>query len=160
MLLSANDLITTTQLLPGILELSQAHNPEAGWTLGQDTYKRDQQGLAINSVQSRSEEQIHIHVCPIGTTAQTLRDTLSHRKYSDYVTLADVPTVPDVQCRVAPQRGIPISGVAQTIKDFLAKPSVAACDSYVGAGVITDNNDYTWMCISTARGAAEYVFCH
>jgi hypothetical protein len=160
MLLSANDLITTTQLLPGILELSQAHDPEGGWTLGQDTYNRGQQGLAINSVQSRSEEQIHIHVCPFGTTSQGLRDTLSHQKYSNYVSLADVPGFSNLQCRVAPQRGIPITDVARSIKDFIAKPPSTECDYYVGAGVLTDNNDFTWMCISTARGAAEFVFCH
>ncbi|KAK9371920.1 uncharacterized protein V1513DRAFT_453960 [Lipomyces chichibuensis] len=98
MLLNAGDLITSTQLLPGILQLNNAPDSDGGWRLGQQvfqqghpgqTYNRERGSLAMNSVATRSEEQVHIHVCD--NPASKIRDKLSSLWRDNYRTLQSVP---------------------------------------------------------------------
>ncbi|KZF20400.1 hypothetical protein L228DRAFT_240923 [Xylona heveae TC161] len=159
MLLNSHLLVTTTQLIPGILELDQAPDPDGGWRLAQENYDRAAGALAMNSVASRTEEQIHIHLCV--PQKQTIRDILSGLDRADYTKLKYVPGLPngwDMVCRVSPTQGSPIN-VASTIETFLS--TAGGCNPYfAGAGVMTDSNDYTWACITTTATATEKVFCY
>lgn len=160
-------LITTSQKLPGILQLDQAPEPDKGWQLGQETlkhpdksvkYTRARGALAMNSVATRTEEQIHIHVCDNPTS--NLRRDLSKLLRSDYANLAPVPGY-SMWCQVAPFSGTNIN-VAARIFDYLATiPHLAAsCDKYkIGAGLITDTKDYSWACVTTGDVSAEELFC-
>ncbi|KAK9321252.1 hypothetical protein V1517DRAFT_374887 [Lipomyces orientalis] len=173
MLLNAGDLITTTQQLTGILQLNNAHDPDGGWRLGQQLFQQGHAGinraagsLAMNSVATRSEEQVHIHVCNNPTSH--LRDTLSSLWRGNYGTLQSVPLTSgfkpgsEMSCRVSANKGEVIN-MARDINDYLgshASPPASCGAYYVGAGVITDANDYTWACVTTGTRSAEELFCH
>ncbi|KFY48868.1 hypothetical protein V495_00959 [Pseudogymnoascus sp. VKM F-4514 (FW-929)] len=174
MLLNSRTLITTTKLIPGILELDQVKDSDGGFRLGQEVlqqnikYSRDTGALALNSVATRNEEQIHIHLC--NTQTDKLRDLLSKLKRSDYDKLKSVtlPT-PDfkpgfaMSCRIASIPGT-IVDVARDINNYLQttvlKPPQSCDQYYVGAGVITDKYDHSWACVTTGTRAAEELFCH
>ncbi|KAK9242115.1 hypothetical protein V1506DRAFT_548545 [Lipomyces tetrasporus] len=167
MLLNARDLITTTQQLPGILQLNNARDPDGGWRLGQQTYNRARGSLAMNSVATRSEEQVHIHVCDI--PASKIRDKLSSLWRGNYATVQSVPLTTaegfkpgsEMSCRVSPNNGAVID-MARDIDRYLGSlVTPQSCAAYyVGAGVITDANDYTWACVTTGTRSAEELFCH
>ncbi|KAK9327448.1 hypothetical protein V1520DRAFT_283414 [Lipomyces starkeyi] len=177
MLLNAGDLITTTQLLPGILQLNNAPDPDGGWRLGQrvlqqghsgQTYNRVRGSLAMNSVATRSEEQVHIHVCD--NPVSKIRDKLSSLWRGNYGTLQPVPLTTaegfrpgsEMSCRVSPNSGAVID-MARDISGYigsLVAPPASCAAYYVGAGVITDANDYTWACVTTGTRSAEELFCH
>lgn len=163
-------LITTSQKLPGILQLDQAPQPHLGWQLGQYIlkhpnpdpavkYTRASGSLAMNSVATRTEEQIHIHVCDNPTS--NLRQDLSKLLRSKYTTWELVPGY-SLWCQVAPFSASDID-VAAIISDYLTTiPHLSAsCDKYkVGAGLITDSHDYSWACVTTGTTSAEELFCH
>ena len=66
MLLENQQLITTNWPVTGIERLQDLDlDADKGWSFAQGHYKRSTQALAMNSMVSRSEEQIHIHVCDI-----------------------------------------------------------------------------------------------
>lgn len=168
---SGGDLITTTQLLPGILQLNTAPEADAGFQLGQKTlrsghptryYSRQNGTLAMNSVSTRSEEQIHIHLCE--NVASLTRDLLSGVNRSDYKLLNRVKIPPGLQpdsamyCRVSSSPGTNID-VAPDILHVLS--FTKACDLYnVGAGLLTDRHDYSWSCVTAGNRSAEGIFCH
>ncbi|KAK9369489.1 hypothetical protein V1509DRAFT_652245 [Lipomyces kononenkoae] len=168
MVLNDRDLITTTQKLTGILQLNTAPDPDGGWRLGQQNIKRASGSLAMNSVATRSEEQVHIHVCDI--LSSKIRDKLSSLTRSSYGSLQSVPLTAaegfkpgsEMSCRVSPNKGAVVD-VARDINSTLAglRPPPANCAAYyVGAGVITDSNDYSWSCVTTGTRSAEELFCH
>ncbi|KFY76465.1 hypothetical protein V499_03887 [Pseudogymnoascus sp. VKM F-103] len=174
MLLNSRTLITTTQLVPGILELDQVKDSDGGFRLGQQVlqqnlkFSRVYGALALNSVYTRNEEQIHIHLCDVQMSK--LRDLLSSLKRSDYNTLSSV-TLPTtdfkhgsaMSCRIASAPGT-IIDVARDLNHYLQSTVAKApqsCDQYyVGAGVITDWYDHSWACVTTGTRSAEELFCH
>jgi hypothetical protein len=166
------DLITTTQLLPGILELQSADDPDGGFRLGQDTlrtgfpgqqYTRASGTLSMNSVVTRSEEQIHIHLCD--TVSSKLRNILSGLTRSDYSDLKaiDSSTLAHnaaLSCRASPSKGADVN-VARDIAQHISKIQAGSCSlARIGAGVITDIHDYSWSCVTTGERAAESIFCY
>ncbi|KAK9481754.1 hypothetical protein V1527DRAFT_478632 [Lipomyces starkeyi] len=117
----------------------------------------------MNSVSTRSEEQVDNPVSRI-------RDKLSSRWRDNYRTQQPVPLTTaegfrpgsEMSCRVSPNSGAVID-MARDINGYLGSlvPPPASCAAYyVGAGVITDANDYTWACITTGTRPAEELFCH
>jgi hypothetical protein len=163
MLLGKHDLITTSQRMPGILELGQATHPNEGWLLGQQNYDKKTQALTMNSVATRTEEQIHIHICPIvqGHQSASTRQILSQLQRKDYTaqskSVSAVPPGSEMSCRVVAKEGDPID-IGREIVRYLNSGS--SCEAYVGAGVMTDNNGWTWGCVTTGHTAAETIFCH
>ncbi|KAJ6120328.1 hypothetical protein N7523_004608 [Penicillium sp. IBT 18751x] len=149
-LMSSGSLMTTTQLIPGIRELSI----EDPWEWGQQLYARGSQALAINSARTRSQEQIHMHICPINQATQTYLDNLDH---TNYQSLTKIPGKP-WYCRANQNKGQPISGVTADTQSRLASGQV--CVDYVGAAVIVDSRDRTWACVTYDEDTTEYVFCH
>ncbi|KFZ23391.1 hypothetical protein V502_02133 [Pseudogymnoascus sp. VKM F-4520 (FW-2644)] len=176
MLLNSRTLITTTQQVRGILELDQVKDSDGGFRLGQQVFQQNIKfdratgALALNSVATRNEEQIHIHVCGIGIKTSKLRILLSKLKPTDYNTLKPVTLSPPdfitgsaMSCRISPTPGA-IIDVARDINNYLQSTVAKApqsCDQYyVGAGVITDTNDHSWACVTTGTRSAEELFCH
>lgn len=166
--LGGGDLITTTDLIPGILQLSSAADVDGGFRLGQDTLNnrgiRGTGTLAINSVSTRSEEQIHIHVCDHPGSA--VRGILDELRRDDYKTTSsvDLSALPEpsaaMSCRASPNRGEDIN-MGRDIVDWLTQyAGTTTCAQYdVGAGVIVDSNDHSWACITTGHRASERLFC-
>jgi CDP-diacylglycerol pyrophosphatase len=122
---------------------------EDPWTFGQSLQR---EALALNSVQSRDEEQIHIHVC---TGNSGVKKRLSSLDPEDYKTLQEVPKT-SWKCRVNPKVGGTINGVTAEIRTAI---HFASCKEEVGAAVIVDNDDRSWMCIAEEWGAIEHTFC-
>jgi hypothetical protein len=172
MVLSQGDLMTTTELIPGILELQNANDPDGGFRFGQDTlrnghpkqtYSRGTGTLSMNSVVTRSEEQVHIHLCD--KPSSKIRDILDTKWRGAYGSLASVDLSSlgtantAMSCRVSPTKGADVN-VARDIMQYQANIQQGSCDLYfMGAAVITDSNDYSWSCITTGRRAAEQLFC-
>ncbi|PKY05260.1 hypothetical protein P168DRAFT_304293 [Aspergillus campestris IBT 28561] len=151
-LLHDHKLITTSHHTPGILDL---HGDNRGWELGQIVFatgtvsSRADGALAMNSVHSRSEEQVHIHVCdrPVSVFRTYLNGIASPAAYTQGLTPMDFDQLGfqkhSVLCR-AQKTGL---------------SSAAPCAwYYVGAGLITDQKGYTWGCVTTT-GSAEFLFC-
>ncbi|CAG7916576.1 unnamed protein product [Penicillium olsonii] len=166
--LGSGNLITTTQLIPGILQLQTAADIDGGFRLGQDTINaqqaRDSLALAMNSVSTRSEEQIHIHLCD--STNSGIRGILDQLDRNKYRTSQSVPLAAlhksnsAMNCRVSPNSGVDINmgrDVVEWLKQYQGSNDCAQYD--VGAGVITDSSDYTWACVTTGHRAAENLFC-
>lgn len=173
MLLNSRTLITTTKRVPGILQLDQVKDSDGGFRLGQQVLQQKKKftrrtgALALNSVATRKEEQIHIHVCDIQTSK--LRNFLTTLKRTKYNKLSSVtlptkfPLGSAMSCRVSSAPGA-IIDVARDVNNYLQSTVAKApqyCDQYyVGAGVITDKHDYSWACVTTGTKAAEELFCH
>ncbi|KAK7184366.1 hypothetical protein PSPO01_09400 [Paraphaeosphaeria sporulosa] len=167
-LLRGNDLITTTKHIPGILQLGSDND---GWQMGQTQLAkgvkvaaglatRETGALAVNSVLVRSEEQIHIHVCYLKTSK--FRDYLSSQVPSKFTQLSPLQThftdYPTVQCIASQKKGDSSMDVARITAGYLIGKT---CDKYsVGAGLIIDKNDISWVCMTTTgKGSAEGLFC-
>lgn len=176
-LLNAHELISTPRVIPGIVELGTEN---AGWRLGQEllsgnniTVKgsvatRANGALAVNSVHQRDQDQIHIHVCDANSSA--LRTYLSTKvRREDFPpSKAPLPLPTDfghnfpkgsVLCQAAANKKDDAIDVAQVANNYIT--SANKCDKdYVGAGLITDTNDYSWVCLTTDKTSpASVLFC-
>lgn len=165
-------LITTIDQVAGILQLG---SDNGGWQFGQtllaggvsqggSTFKRDVGTLAVNSVNTRDQEQIHIHVC--NNPGSKLRSYLSSATRGQYQTLTQIPdditgAFPKgtVFCQASQAKGASNMDVARITTDYVNSLHTACEKDNVGAGLITDNNDYSWVCITTGSHAAEQLFC-
>lgn len=161
-LLHARTLITTPHLLPGILQLGTDNN---GWKLGQIALSTGKVSsvsagtLAMNSVTSRTEEQIHIHVCDRPTSVfQQYLDKKNAAHYSQ-LTAIDFDQLGfqknSIQCQALKTKNF---DMAKLTSDYLNKLGAGCAKYHVGAGLITDKQGYTWGCITT-QGSAEFLFC-
>ncbi|KAJ6119537.1 hypothetical protein N7523_003817 [Penicillium sp. IBT 18751x] len=145
-LLPAGDLISTTQLMPGILEL----NSDEPWQFGQSQYSRKSQALAINSVFRRTQEQIHVHVCPANTMTQGVLDNLNPANFQKMSQVNGYPWL----CRAA---AFPIKDVTYDIQAQIKNPMF--CKDYIGAAVVDDNKGRTWACVTTDAQGTQAIFC-
>ncbi|KAF9891677.1 hypothetical protein FE257_003689 [Aspergillus nanangensis] len=160
-LLHDKTLITTSHRIPGILELGADNR---GWQLGQLALKQgegstfDHGTLALNSVTSRTEDQVHIHVCD--RPSSLLRDYLDKQMPGDFQSLKATDfegagfSKQEVRCQAAKTAQF---NMAQLVTNYLM--SLSPCDNFhVGAGLVNDKSGNTWGCI-TPHGSAEYLFC-
>ncbi|KAB8200765.1 hypothetical protein BDV34DRAFT_204071 [Aspergillus parasiticus] len=161
-LLHSKTLITTPHLLPGILDLGPDNN---GWRLGQITLLTgqfsswDDGTLAMNSVTSRTEEQIHIHVCDRPTSV--LRKYLEQKDAVHYSSLTPMDfdqlgfQKDSVHCQAAKTKDF---DMAKLVSDYLNTLGAGCAKYHAGAGLITDKYGNTWGCVTT-QGSAEFLFC-
>ncbi|KAJ5716196.1 hypothetical protein N7493_008107 [Penicillium malachiteum] len=169
MINARNDLMTTTYLIPGILQLHQIPDYWVGFNLAQNTVRKNQGNtgtLALNSVASRTEEQIHIHLCNNGN--KNVRDVINGLDPAKYKTLATVDiskAMPGyaMQCRVSSQKDANIIDQGGDILSHLQTLSTDHgpdnCAQYhVGSGFMIDNSGLAWSCVTTS-GSAEKIFC-
>jgi len=155
---STNDpLITTTEFLPGILQMRASH--ERGWTYAQEWYKPAYQALFLNSPRSRKMEHIHIHVCKNRNL-----DTVNHLSDEDIKSssrLVQTLKDPELYC-LGVNHSVTISNFAGALSNFLASPpsqTPPICKDLVGAGILQDHHDRTWACATTHRKGPEEKFC-
>ncbi|SPO06930.1 uncharacterized protein DNG_09624 [Cephalotrichum gorgonifer] len=81
-LLEKDHLVTTTEKLPGILEMKDTH--DEGWIFAQEHRPNPgSDAVWINSVYARQMEQVHIHSCPRNsqTAAMLAKETIKSDKH-------------------------------------------------------------------------------
>ncbi|CEN60908.1 hypothetical protein ASPCAL07579 [Aspergillus calidoustus] len=161
-------LLTTNAPIPSILDLQTKHSALApfGWEFGQTQKISDpaSQALVINSAHSITENQIHMHTCPVNSEMLKRLTELStnpgpaHFSNLVSVTLPGPSGVLPVYCRTMQQKDTPVEGkqVSGDINEVMQKE----CKYYVGAAVMRDSNGYTWDCITADSQSTEYHrFC-
>lgn len=111
-----------------------------------------------NTVSTRSEEHVYIHVCDHpGSTVRSILDKLHLDNFKTTLSV-DLSLLPKpsatVSCWASPNKG-------RDIVDWLTQYSgTTSCAQYdVGAGVIVDGNGYAWTCIITGHRATATLFC-
>ncbi|KAL2833955.1 hypothetical protein BJY01DRAFT_259763 [Aspergillus pseudoustus] len=160
-------LLTTNEPIPNILEL-QKHSllSQYGWDFGQTQKISDpsSQALVINSAHSITENQIHMHTCPINNDMlKALTDLSTNPGPAKFNTLTSLslpgpPGVSQVYCRAMQQKDTPVGG--QQVSTDINEVKGKECEYYVGAAVIRDSNGYTWDCITADSQSTEYHrFC-
>ncbi|KAH6604784.1 hypothetical protein Trco_006491 [Trichoderma cornu-damae] len=152
-------LITTTDLLPGILEMANdASRYEEGWDFAQKNHDPSSQALALNSVRSRTHEQFHIHICPKPTSKDPRAyGILSKAALNPTNKLKAIAGYNDLFCMSVEKGKGPIKGFATAIHDFLGEKKV--CDGLAGAGIIRDAGDNTWACVTSNKDGPLAYFC-
>ncbi|KAH6893009.1 hypothetical protein B0T10DRAFT_604280 [Thelonectria olida] len=145
-------LITTTELIPGILEMSHRKRDE-GWYFAHTRWLPDHQALALNSVRVRKQEQVHIHMCHRNAT--TSRE-LTGLDAAQYPSLRPLPHDEEMWCLATSGT---LNRFATTVNDFLGSHK-KICPQRVGAGVIQDGNGNTWGCVTTNTAGPISRFCH
>jgi hypothetical protein len=148
-------LVTTTDILPGILEM--ARNPgryEEGWIFAQRQYTPKNEALALNSQRSRTHEQFHIHLCK--KPQHKVYDILSTASPNPSGQLKPVKGHEDLYCMSTPQA--PLKGFATAIRDALGQYK-KICKELAGAGLIQDNRGNIWGCLTTDPQGPEPAFC-
>ncbi|KAL2826867.1 hypothetical protein BDW59DRAFT_144861 [Aspergillus cavernicola] len=160
-------LLTTNEPIPSILDLQKHPSlSQYGWDFGQSQKISDpnSQALVINSAHSITENQIHMHTCPINSDMlKALTDystNLGPAVFNKltYVSLPGPSGVSPVYCRAAQQKNTPVGG--QQVSDDINEVMGRECKYYVGAAVVRDSNSYTWDCITADSQSTEYHrFC-
>lgn len=141
---TAHNLITTTEHVPGILELSNApQRYDAGWVFAQEHYNPQREALALNSFRARTHEQIHIHVCPRNSNLPGILSKETPNFSNRFVPLLNDP---QVHCITVLSSTV-LRNFATNIVSFLSTTS--ECPKLVGAGIIQDSQGvYTWGCVT------------
>ncbi|KAL7922736.1 hypothetical protein ACQKWADRAFT_320674 [Trichoderma austrokoningii] len=161
-------LITTTDLLPGILEM--ADHPtiyKDAFNFAQEPkhFDVERKALVLNSVRSRTMEQFHIHVCNRPTAgfpralARLDTATLNPSK-----TLVEIPPKnkddPRLWCMGVAQGKGPVTGFVEAIEELLHRGGKnPICRGRAGAAVIQDNKKRRWGCVTDNREGPLPYFC-
>ncbi|KAL6906740.1 hypothetical protein GGI43DRAFT_395592 [Trichoderma evansii] len=162
-------LVTTTDLLPGILEMAHNSGRYGGaFDFAQEKYDPTKQALALNSVRSRTMEQFHIHMCPKpqkGTKILKRLEKATPTSYMKYIPTLN-PGDPNLWCLGVKGKG-PIKNFVETIGKELAqlakidpktqKPFI--CEGLASAAIIQDGHLNTWGCISENKDGPIGDFC-
>jgi hypothetical protein len=151
---SAN-LISSTVLNTGIENINQMPDKNEGWLLGLSHINTATQALTMNSVETRSRNEIHIHLCNKNIAASNRLGTLDPKKYSIF-TFIQVIGTSGWYCE-ATAKGTQLDPSSNFVKWLSTNPQVNI--NKLGIGLLTDtHNNYIWTCIST-YGVAEQIFC-
>jgi hypothetical protein len=149
-------LISSTVLNTGVEELGKLSDKDGGWELGMNNMAHKTQALAMNSQHSRTHNQVHIHICPKHSAAETVLSGLDRGKYKNISPVprsaAWPPNGVDVYCEVK-DKPTPSSSVVNWL------PSSSADKTRVGIGLLTDTNGHWWTCASVGGSAEHGVFC-
>lgn len=149
-------LVTTTDLLPGILEMAKDPSRyEEGWDFAQEHYNPREQALALNSVRSRTHEQFHIHICKKPGKTDRALAILETAKHNPTKHLIEVGK--DLYCMTVEKGNGPVKGFVAAIQEFLKKGTV--CDGLAGAGIIRDSHENLWACVSGNSAGPLAEFC-
>ncbi|KAM6482040.1 hypothetical protein HDV62DRAFT_361900 [Trichoderma sp. SZMC 28011] len=166
-------LVTTTDLLPGILEM--ANNPsryEVGWKFAQGNYDRKTQALALNSVRSRTHEQVHIHVCekPDVTSKEPrileILDNIPKKDHNYSKHFKQVANHDDLYCRTI-EAGYPggdvfydvLEGIKEVLDNKALNVDGKICHDFAGAGIIRDSHYNMWACVTGNSKGPLDLFC-
>lgn len=160
-------LATPNQPIRNILDLQM--NPNLApltWNFGQTVADLSTTGLAINPARTVTQDQVHMHICPVNSNMQGALAKLTYQSYSSLnaVQLNGAFSMfangkpNQMWCQVAPSKTSNIAGsdVDKAIRSVLAMPGI--CDYQVAAAMIKDTNGYTWACVTADRSDAEHRF--
>lgn len=142
-----SNLITSPVLNTGVEHLQDMPDKDDGWILGLSQLTPVTEALAMNSKNSRSRNQIHIHLCNKNQNAEGALAGLDN-----YKTFTRVSN--NLVCEVV--TGVP--KVSTNVVAYLRTQSADYVDR-AGIGLLYDRHGRLWNCISEG-GAAEYIFCH
>lgn len=161
-------LVTTTDLLPGILEMLNNPGKYGGaFDFAQDHYNPKTQALALNSVRSRTMEQFHIHMCPRpakGTKVLPRLDKATPASSSNMQFIPKTkPDDPNLWCLGVKGKG-PIKNFVQAINAQLQKidpktKKPLICKGLASAAIIQDSHLNTWGCVSDDPKGPIGNFC-
>ncbi|KAI5456989.1 hypothetical protein BGZ63DRAFT_365686 [Mariannaea sp. PMI_226] len=160
----ADRLVTTPKPMAGIFEMVATKNQDfsnKGWLYAQTQYDFDGEALALNSYRARTQEQVHIHVCPIN---KDMKKLLSNERVPDGGKLVQLEQDKTMFCFVRTQ-GRPAATFAQSLREFfdskryLESPEADVCPRFVGAGIMRDDRGNTWACATTNRQGPLPKFC-
>lgn len=154
-------LITASILIPDILDLQEHHGVlrDAVWEFGQTVYIPGTQALAINPAHSKTQDQVHMHVCPANSAVKNGLTTLSTTCVTCYSNLTPVNVAGiSMWCRAEQAKASSIDGVSDDIDKVLAMHGV--CPYFVGAAVVRDGNGYTWSCVTADNQDTEHRVCY
>ncbi|KAK7177840.1 hypothetical protein PSPO01_16113 [Paraphaeosphaeria sporulosa] len=162
-LLNAHELISTSRVIPGIVELGPEN---VGWRLGQELLSgnnitlnglvatRANGALAANSVHQRDQDQIHIHVCDANSSALTTYPSSKVRR-EDFPPSGAASRLPtafglrfpkgSVLCQAAANKNDDTIDVDHVANNYITRANKCDKAYYVGAGLTTDTNDYSWL---------------
>ncbi|EPS26528.1 hypothetical protein PDE_01465 [Penicillium oxalicum 114-2] len=160
-------LATPNQPIRNLLDLQMSPSlASLAWDFGQSVADLSTTGLAINPARTVTQDQVHMHICPVNPNMQSALAKLS---YQTYFTLNPVQLngpfsifangAPNkMWCQVTPSKTSAITGteVEKAIDSVLNMPGV--CSYQVAAAMIKDTNGYTWACVTADRGDAEHRF--
>ncbi|CAN6646580.1 hypothetical protein TRVA0_021S02344 [Trichomonascus vanleenenianus] len=163
--LAGGNIATVNLPIPNILDLQNNHEELAkiGWDFGQRASKPISEALAINPARTITQDQIHMHICPINTNMQTF---LSGKTPPSSLTAIQLPGqfqhLPgptEMWCLASQTKDTPIDGseVFEAIHSVLEMKGTCGYD--VSAAVIRDTNGYTWACVTADSGDTEHRFC-
>lgn len=149
-------LVTTTELLPGIVEMSR-QNPgmhDEGWYFAQQNYNFKDEALALNSYRARDHQQVHIHVCDKNAATYKL---LSNSPAKSSGHLVKVDGANDLFC-ITSTTGSTLNSFATSLGVFFNE-NPNSCWGKIGAGIMKDNRGWTWGCATTNTAGPLGVFC-
>lgn len=160
-------LVTTSDKIAGIKEMVDDHKKyNSGWDFAQDNYLPGTQALALNSLRSRTHEQIHIHVCTKPDSQKDPRalKILSHAALNPTNRLLEVKgTDPDkpLYCMSVEQpKGGGVGRIeyfATALHNFFQEGKI--CEGLTGAGIIRDYRNVTWACATGNKDGPLAEFC-
>lgn len=151
-LLETDNLVTTTEKLPGILEMKDSH--DQGWIFAQEHRPNPAtEAVWLNSVYARDMEQVHIHRCTRNLQTATLlsQETIRSDKH-----LVQLKNDNELYC-LGVSSSVTIKGFSAALVEFLKSPPV--CKDLVGAGILYDTAGRTWACASTTHQGPKGKFC-
>jgi CDP-diacylglycerol pyrophosphatase len=147
-----DNLITATQLIPGIRELYV----EDPWTWGQQLWKPGKGALAINSVRTRSQEQIHMHICRAHDETQKF---LGQLDFTQYLKAMTEVTEKKWMCQAGETGATSMDGMVAKVQGQLANDRW--CPDFIGAAMIADSKGRIWACVTTEESeTTEFSFCY
>lgn len=161
------NLATPNQPIPNILDLQMHPNlARLAWDFGQTVADLSTTGLAINPARTVTQDQVHMHICPVNSNMQGALAKLTYQSYSSLkpVRLNGAFSMfangaPNkMWCQVAQSKTSNIAGsdVDKAISSVLGMQGI--CNYQVAAAMIKDSNGYTWACVTADRGDAEHRF--
>jgi hypothetical protein len=156
----AEPLVTSTDLLPGILEM--ADNPQkygGAFDFAQERYNPDRQALVLNSVRSRTMEQFHIHLCykPTKMNPKVIA-ILDKATLNPTTELKQIPNQ-DLWCMSVEKGKGPLKDFEKAIHKFLTPGKKNPCRGLAGAAIIQDSKMNTWGCVTGDQHGPLPAFC-
>lgn len=155
-----HDLITTTEIIPGILDMTNAPSQfyEDAWIFAQNQWDGGSQALAMNPWRVRTEEQVHIHMCKLNPN---IRATLTAETAKSEKHLVKLEKESTLWCYAA-RKNDKITNFVSVLSEFIeqeSKKKGGVCRELVGAGMMQDDNGRTWACATTTWHGPLPYFC-
>jgi hypothetical protein len=138
----------------GIENADALPSPDGGWQFGIAQFLSKAPGstaLVINSPLVRDQNQYHIHVCPKETKVSKTLTLYNRKAFQAY---QPIPCT-DWYCMAITASVSSLT--SRTIAFIATRP--ASDRKTIGQGVIADDNNELWSCLSVTPKVAKAIFC-